>query len=168
MNIANQDNSLDLLRIHLFPDDDEKTSYRKMCEFAGKDELVQETMEKERQAQVREDFRKEETPQPGAPPKVWDDPIPFGKHELPPFPVDALPYPFSDYSVAVAEATQTPVDMAGTAILTYLSVVDLGKHVVEPKPGWIEPLNLYSDIIARPSERKSRVSRIYGLSRKRL
>ncbi len=100
-------NAFDLLRVHLFPDDDEKTSYLKMCEFAGKDELVQETMEKERQAQVREDFHKEETAQPGAYPApasaiMWDAPIPFGKYELPPLPVEVLPHAWQNYVIAAS------------------------------------------------------------------
>lgn len=31
------------------------------------------------------------------------------------------------------------------------------KFIVNPKPGWVEPLNLYAVIVAKPSERKSPV-----------
>ena len=92
-------------------------------------------------------------------PDKWEEPIPFGKYELEAFPVDALPEDISEYVAAVAENTQTPVDMAGTAALTFLSVCIQGKYVIEGKPGWEEPLNLFSDIIASPSERKSAVLR---------
>lgn len=34
-----------------------------------------------------------------------------------------------------------------------------GKYVIEAKPGYIEPLNLYTSIYARPGERKSAVMR---------
>lgn len=30
-----------------------------------------------------------------------------------------------------------------------------GKFIINPKPGWVEPLNLYAAVVARPSERKT-------------
>lgn len=92
-------------------------------------------------------------------PDKWEEPIPFGKYELDPFPVNALPADIAEYVAAVAENTQTPVDMAGTAALTFISVCVQGKYVIAGKPGWTEPMNLFSDIIASPSERKSAVLR---------
>ncbi len=91
-----------------------------------------------------------------APPK-WEEPIPFGRYDLEPFPVEALPEDIGDYVKAVAESTQTPVDMAGTAALTLISVCTQGKYVIRGKADWIEPLNTFSNIIASPSERKSAV-----------
>ena len=91
-----------------------------------------------------------------APPK-WEEPIPFGRYDLEPFPVDALPHDIGEYVKAIAESTQTPVDMAGTAALTLISVCIQGKYVIQGKADWIEPLNTFSNIIASPSERKSAV-----------
>ena len=85
------------------------------------------------------------------------EPIPFGRYELDPFPVDALPKDIGDYVKAVAESTQTPVDMAGTAVLALLAVCLQGKYAVQGKDDWTEPLNLFANIIAEPSERKSAV-----------
>lgn len=142
-------NAFDLVRTHLFPDEDEQVSFRKMCEFAENDEPVMATMETERIEQAQEDFKKIET--------GWEDPIPFGKYELEPFPTDALPPDIAEYAAAVAENTQTPVDMAGTAALAFLAVCIQGKYNIEGKPGWVEPTNLFANIIASPSERKSAV-----------
>lgn len=47
----------------------------------------------------------------------WEPPIPFEEITPPPFPVDALPSRVRPYVEAVAETTQTPVDMAGTAAI---------------------------------------------------
>ena len=58
---------------------------------------------------------------------------------------------------AVAESTQTPVDMAGTVALSILSVCLQGKYRVQGKADWLEPLNTYALVIAMPSERKSAV-----------
>ncbi|MBR2953460.1 MAG: DUF3987 domain-containing protein [Clostridia bacterium] len=87
----------------------------------------------------------------------WDKPIPFDKQELPPFPVDALPQTIRDYVVAVSETTQTPIDMSATAALGILALCLQKKFRVRGKADWTEPLNLFTVVIAEPSERKSAV-----------
>ena len=59
--------------------------------------------------------------------------------------------------LAVAETTQTPVDMAATAALAVLALCQQGKYRIKGKDDWIEPLNLFTVIVAEPSERKSAV-----------
>lgn len=87
----------------------------------------------------------------------WEPPIPFTQHILPQFPVDAFPPAIRDYVLAVAETTQTPVDMAVTAALAVLALCQQGKYRIKGKDDWIEPLNLFTVIVAEPSERKSAV-----------
>ena len=87
----------------------------------------------------------------------WEPPIPFTQHTLPTFPVDAFPPEIRDYVLAVAETTQTPVDMAATAALAVLALCQQGKYRIKGKDDWIEPLNLFTVIVAEPSERKSAV-----------
>ena len=93
----------------------------------------------------------------GKEPSAWEEPIPFSQYSHMAFPVDALPEDLAAYVAAVAESTQTPVDMAGTAVLSILSVCLQGKYRVQGKADWLEPLNTYALIIATPSERKSSV-----------
>ena len=90
-------------------------------------------------------------------PDKWEEPIPFGKYTILSFPVDALPDDIADYVNAVAESTQTPVDMAGTAALAAIAVCIQGKYRIQGKADWIEPLNGYFLVINPPSERKSAV-----------
>ena len=90
-------------------------------------------------------------------PAKWESPIPFGRYDLEPFPVDALPPDIGEYVEAVAESTQTPVDMAGTSALVFISACTQGKYVVEGKADWIELENIFGNVIAPPSERKSAV-----------
>jgi len=71
--------------------------------------------------------------------------------------VDALPKPVRDYVLAVAESTQTPVDMTASAALGIMSICTQGKYRIRGKQDWVEPLNIYIVIIAEPSERKSAV-----------
>lgn len=142
-------NAFDLVRWHRFGDGDEKTSFLKMCGFAEADPLVKEELEKEKLEAAKQEFEQIVS--------GWEEPIPFGRYELEPFPVDALPADIGRYVEAVAESTQTPLDMAGTAALTLISVCIQGKYVIRGKADWTEPLNTFSNIIASPSERKSAV-----------
>ena len=142
-------NAFDLVRVHKFSDEDEKTSYLNMCAFAENDEAVKETLEKERLVQAQKDFEEAEV--------STLEPIPFGQYDIERFPVGALPEDIGDYIRAVAESTQTPVDMAGTSVLALLSVCLQGKYAIQGKDDWVEPLNLFANIIAEPSERKSAV-----------
>ena len=90
-------------------------------------------------------------------PSAWEEPIPFGRYTVMPFPSDALPEDIADYVKAVAESTQTPVDMAGTAALAAIAVCTQGKYRIQGKADWTEPLNGYFIVINPPSERKSAV-----------
>lgn len=58
---------------------------------------------------------------------VWEKPLPFDECTLPEFPVDALPKGIADYVTALAESTQTPVDMAASSALPIISVCIQGK-----------------------------------------
>ena len=88
-------------------------------------------------------------------PAGWDAPVPFPEKSVPAFPTEALPKTIQNFVNAVSESTQTPPDLAACTALGILSICNQGKYVVQPKPGWIEPLNTYIMIVARPSERKS-------------
>ena len=91
-----------------------------------------------------------------------DEPIPLEGRKPPVFPVDALPKDIADYVLAVAESTQTPVDVAAAASLSVLSIGMQGKYVIRPKPDWTEPVNTFIAIFMPPSERKSAVCSLMG------
>lgn len=91
------------------------------------------------------------------PPTHWDKPIPFDEPNLPTFPVHTLPDTVRGFVTALAESTQTPVDMCACSVLATLALCIQGKYKIQGKPDWIEPLNLYVVSIAEPSERKSAV-----------
>ena len=93
----------------------------------------------------------------GTGPLQWDTPIPFDEFDLPTFPADTLPPAVRDYVMAVAETTQTSVDMAAVASLAILSICLQGKFRIWGKPDWAEPLNTYCVIVLPPAERKSAV-----------
>ena len=90
-------------------------------------------------------------------PIKWEIPIPFEKANLPSFPTESLPKVVRDYVTAVAESTQTPVDMSASAALAILALCEQRKFRIRSKADWTEPLNLFVVVVAGPSERKSAV-----------
>lgn len=93
----------------------------------------------------------------GEAPVTWDTPIPFDEYDFPAFPVDALPEVIRRYVLAVAESTQTPVDMAAVEALGIVSLCCQGKYFIRGNADWAEPLNTYMVVIMEPAERKSSV-----------
>src|SRR5688572_27819907 len=63
----------------------------------------------------------------GSEPPPWGRSIPFGVRELPAFPVHSLPSPLREMVMSMAEATQTPPDMAAMLGLAVTSVCCAGK-----------------------------------------
>jgi replicative DNA helicase len=89
---------------------------------------------------------------------VWPAPDPLTERRtLPPFPIGVLPDPYNKMVVQVAEFTQTDPGMAGSAALTALAAAAGGRCEIEVRPGWREPLNLFTVVAADPGERKSAV-----------
>ncbi|MFF3841260.1 DUF3987 domain-containing protein [Streptomyces sp. NPDC001930] len=91
-------------------------------------------------------------------PAAWPEPIPLDRQpKLPPFPVHALPGWVSEFVVALAEETQTPVDLAGALALSVLATAAGGRAVVQVRGRWHEPTNLFVVVALGPANRKSAV-----------
>ena len=92
---------------------------------------------------------------------VWDGaPVPLKTDRLlRPFPVDVFPGWLADQVDAVAEATQTPTDLAGSVALACLSTAAGGKVLVQVDRSWLEQVNLYTVTALPPGSRKSPVFR---------
>jgi replicative DNA helicase len=87
-----------------------------------------------------------------------DSPIPLTQTvTIPTFAVNSLPEPIAKMVQAVSEATQTDPAMAGTSALSALAACCGGHAEIEIRPGWREPLCIYTVTIAKPGERKSAV-----------
>jgi len=92
----------------------------------------------------------------------WQDPVPFETVTVtPPFPIHCLPDTLRTFALAVAEHTQTPIDMAAVASLGVSSACLQGKYRIQGKIGHTEPLNGYYAEVAKPGERKSAVCAIF-------
>ncbi|PSM43690.1 DNA primase [Streptomyces dioscori] len=93
-----------------------------------------------------------------AAPDVWEEPISLtGRRDRPAFPVHVLPAWVGEFVVAVAEETQTPVDLAGSIALAVLATAAGGRSVVHVRGNWREPTNLYTVVALPPGNRKSAV-----------
>jgi replicative DNA helicase len=92
-----------------------------------------------------------------AAPAEWEPPVEFGVFDLPPFPVEVLPPVLSDFVRALAIATQTPADLAGMMVLAACAAVCAKRIVVEVKPGYREPTNLFTLAVLPSGHRKSAV-----------
>jgi replicative DNA helicase len=88
----------------------------------------------------------------------WAPLIPLGQgRHLPVFPAEALPGWTAEMVNAVAEFTQTPLDLAGSIALAALSTAAGGRAEVEVRGSWREPTNLYIVVTLPPGSRKSAV-----------
>ena len=85
----------------------------------------------------------------------WENPKDLKNYDLPEFPVETIPSSLKEYVIQLSEELQVPEDMVGTSLLGILSICNQGKYVVEAKKNWQEPMNIYVQIIANSSERKS-------------
>ncbi|HET6860673.1 MAG TPA: YfjI family protein, partial [Streptomyces sp.] len=95
---------------------------------------------------------------PEMPTSVWDEPIPLtARRELPAFPTEVFPAWLGDFVRAVAEETQTPVDMAASLALAVLSTAAGGRAVVHVRGRWREPTNTFVVVALPPGNRKSAV-----------
>ncbi len=95
------------------------------------------------------------------PKREWEPPAPLGEvgRNLPAFPIDVLPSWMSDFLAALATDTQTPRDLGGMLSLAALAAAASGRVMVEVRPGWLEPVNLFVVVALGPGNRKSAVHR---------
>ncbi len=94
---------------------------------------------------------------PAAVSEPWSEIEPFGVLDLPAFPTKSLPLALRRWVEAESWATQTPPDLAALLALANCSAAIARKVVVEARPGWPEPVNLFVAILLEPGSRKSAV-----------
>lgn len=91
------------------------------------------------------------------PTRPWPEVVSFEVRELPEFPAHCLPKSLREWVLAESHATQTPVDLAGLLALAVCSACLARLVVVEPRPSWREPVNLFVTVLLDPGNRKSAV-----------
>jgi DNA-binding PadR family transcriptional regulator len=87
----------------------------------------------------------------------WEPPTPFYEYDLPLFPTDSLPSWLKNFVEAESTATQTPTDLAAMLTLPLCATTLAKKIKICVKPGYIEPVNLFTVTALPPGSRKSTV-----------
>ncbi|HVV67949.1 MAG TPA: YfjI family protein [Gammaproteobacteria bacterium] len=88
-------------------------------------------------------------------PAAWESPLLFTELETPEIVADYLPDTLRDFAKALACATETPEALSVMTVLGTISTIS-AKHVfINPKPGWHEPINIYTLIALPPANHKS-------------
>jgi replicative DNA helicase len=90
---------------------------------------------------------------------MWEPPAPLLVHDVPAFPVDALPQWLARYVRHVAVATQTPPDLAGMLALAVVAAAVQGRMELHVRADWTEPLSLFVTVALPSGERKTAVFR---------
>jgi replicative DNA helicase len=86
---------------------------------------------------------------------VWGAIIPFHTLDLPVFPTDVFPPWLRAFVEAISTEKQTPVDLAAMLALSILSTACARFVEVHARPGWIEPVNVYTMTVLPPASGKS-------------
>ena len=89
----------------------------------------------------------------------WEPIVPLGYSNLPAFPAEVFPAWLSEFVSALSVSTQTPADLAAMMCLSGLATCLAKRIVIAPKPGWSEPVNLYTVTFLAPGNRKTAVVR---------
>jgi len=89
--------------------------------------------------------------------RPWPEIVSFDVLNLPDFPTHVLPDALRRWVEAESHATQTPADLAALLALSVCSVGIARRVVVEARPGWREPVNLFTAVLLEPGNRKSAV-----------
>lgn len=89
--------------------------------------------------------------------RPWPEIVSFDVLDLPDFPTHVLPDTLRRWVEAESHATQTPADLAALLALSVCSAGIARRVVVEPRPGWREPVNLFAAVLLEPGNRKSAV-----------
>jgi len=118
--------------------------------------------------ETAETLKTEPPPSVGTPGMVsqvlaWDQPIPFGRYDVPGFPLEAIPKrlcALREFCEAVAESLQVPVDSVVFLVLAVGGAALAKRIEVHVLPDWTEPVNIFVVVVMESGERKSAVFRI--------
>jgi hypothetical protein len=87
----------------------------------------------------------------------WPDPISLDVAQLPELPKGLIAPWAEAMIVAVADATETPRELAAMMMLGTLAAATQRKCVVQVRPGYAEPLNIWPIVPLEPGNRKTSV-----------
>lgn len=93
------------------------------------------------------------------PPYAWQAPIPLGAFILPEWPLDVFPENIQIFVCELARSTETPIELPALTVLSGISTAAQGKFIVQVKPDYYEPVNVWTAVALPPGSRKSAVQK---------
>ena len=90
---------------------------------------------------------------------AWAEPIPLGKHELPPFAVEAPPTQIGAYVAQLSAESETPLDLGGMLVLSFMAGAVQRRYVVQTRGKHQETLSIWTLTLMSSGKRKSSVSK---------
>lgn len=87
----------------------------------------------------------------------WPDMVALDVEPPRPVPVSEWPPVLSEYALALADETETPLELPGLLLLGTLAAACQKLADVQVKPGYREPINIYTAVALPPATRKSGV-----------
>ncbi len=87
----------------------------------------------------------------------WEAPAEFCRHDLPHFPVEALPEALRDFATSASTEYQVPVDLPSMVALGIAAGAYAGNVEVSVRGNWRESTSLASVVVMNSGERKSAV-----------
>lgn len=89
----------------------------------------------------------------------WGEPVLFEEIQTPEITADLLPDVLGEFAAALATATETPESLNVMMVLGVVSACVAKRFSISPKPGWLEPIHLYTLIALPSANNKSQVLR---------
>lgn len=87
----------------------------------------------------------------------WPQPISFDDYTIPEWPKDMFPKSIQAFVNNLSVSTETPIELASLMTLAVIATVSQGKYIVKMKPGYIEPVNIWTMCALPPASRKSSI-----------
>lgn len=90
----------------------------------------------------------------------WPAPISLGALILPLWPNNIFPEDIQRFVCELSKSTETPLELSSLTVLSGLATAAQGKYIVQIKPDYFEPVNIWTAVALPPGCRKSAVQKV--------
>lgn len=87
----------------------------------------------------------------------WQVPIPLETLKIPAFPKGVFPKVLEEFTSELARSTETPTDLSALTVLSALATATHDKYIIQIKPDYSEPVNIWTAVALPSGSRKSAV-----------
>lgn len=87
----------------------------------------------------------------------WNPPLSLEGVPLLPWPKDVFPEPIEEFVKELSRSTETPIELSAMIMLAIVAAAAQKKYLIQIKPDYCEPVNIWSVVVLPPASRKSRI-----------